>query len=325
MGMRVSSTCFLWAAFSLSDDATPPRPGLGGGSLQPPPPPEPPPPPSPTKNMSSSPVAVASDDRTAGLESFCILSASGSSDSSTVTPRPPPSDSLVPSMTLSTRRGMHSTASPRTLSSASDSSACRRSMMTLNQCSPSAAHSRSHCAATDSRTEATRSSDRLFATGRSLHWRRYTSMNVGELLGGSLRRERLPSLASPRKALGRCSARCHVSVIAAALSCGSGSVMLLSHMSTSHGTALLSNTSSAISCRTVAVDLRTATSTSCSARVMTPRSCSCRGKSRWDQRTGPREQAATRAEVDLDAARRWTTERNGFPAREASPPPLRED
>ena len=35
---------------------------------------------------------------------------------------------------------------------------------------------------------------------------------------------------------------------------------------------------------------------------MTPRSWSCRGKSRWDQRTGPREQAETRALVLLLAA-----------------------
>mmetsp|Transcript_61950 Transcript_61950/g.183012 ORF Transcript_61950/g.183012 Transcript_61950/m.183012 type:complete len:251 (+) Transcript_61950:2050-2802(+) len=90
--------------------------------------------------------------------------------------------------------------------------------------------------------------------------------------------------------------------------------MARSHMSTSQGTARESKTSSAISWRTVAVDLRTITSTSWRARVMTPRSWSWWAKSRCAQSTGPNEHAVTLALVDLDAARRCTTARNRLPA-----------
>ena len=53
---------------------------------------------------------------------------------------------------------------------------------------------------------------------------------------------------------------------------------------------------------------------------MTPLRSSCRGKSRWSHKTGPSEHAVTRALVDLLAAKRCTTDRKTFPAKELSTP-----
>mmetsp|Transcript_61950 Transcript_61950/g.183011 ORF Transcript_61950/g.183011 Transcript_61950/m.183011 type:complete len:260 (+) Transcript_61950:1192-1971(+) len=152
----------------------------------------------PTRSVNSSPLAVARLTRTAALGSFSNLIATGSMLSNTFTLAPGLKlELMVPLRTESTRRGTHKVASARTRSSASPNKAWRRSMMTENQCSPSALQRRSHWAATASRTGGARSSARRVATGSSLHCSRYTSKKVGSDRGGNLLKLRLPFRASP--------------------------------------------------------------------------------------------------------------------------------